>query len=67
VIRQTRPSEELGVVKSKNVDKDTKVQIISKEEMKELLGRSPDYADTLMMRSVVDLAPDRQDAFVVVC
>jgi phage terminase large subunit len=59
-------SEELGVVKSKNVDKDTKIQILSKEEMKETLGRSPDYADTLMMRCVFELSPERQEAFVVV-
>lgn len=42
--------EELEQIKSKDKDKDTKLKVISKEEIKEVLGRSPDFADTLMMR-----------------
>jgi phage terminase large subunit len=42
--------EELGVLKSKNVDADeSRKRIVSKDEMKELLGRSPDYLDMLLM------------------
>lgn len=41
---------ELGVLKSKSVDADEKRKaIISKAEMKELLGHSPDYLDMLLM------------------
>ena len=43
--------EELSVLKRDKVDNDeTKKTIISKEIMKELLGRSPDYLDMLLMR-----------------
>lgn len=48
--QKQRIIEELGVLKSKDVDADEKRKyIISKEEMKELLGRSPDYLDMLIM------------------
>jgi phage terminase large subunit len=46
--------EELEQIKSKDIDKDTKLRIISKEDMKEVLGRSPDFYDTLMMRAYYD-------------
>jgi len=49
--------EELEMVKRKNVDKDGKLEINSKEDMKRLLGRSPDYADCLMMRTYFLLKP----------
>ena len=42
--------QELEQVKRNNVDKDGKLSILPKEKIKELLGRSPDYADALMMR-----------------
>ena len=42
--------EELEQIKSKNPDRDAKRMIISKDEIKERIGRSPDYADCLMMR-----------------
>jgi phage terminase large subunit len=42
--------EELEQIKSKDADKDGKLQIQPKEKIKEVLGRSPDHADTLMMR-----------------
>jgi phage terminase large subunit len=48
--QKQRIIEELGVLKSKNIDADEKRKyIVSKEEMKELLGRSPDYLDMLLM------------------
>lgn len=55
-IRQ-RIIEELEVIKQKNMDSDMKRGVIPKDEMKELLGRSPDFADTLMMREYFELAP----------
>lgn len=49
--------EELEIIKQKAVDSDLKRGVIPKEDMKELLGRSPDFADTLMMREYFELAP----------
>lgn len=43
--------EELEYIRSKDIDRDTKLKVISKEEIKEALGRSPDFADTAMMRA----------------
>ncbi len=43
-------TEELEQVKRKDIDKDGKLAIIPKEDVKELLGRSPDFSDAMMMR-----------------
>lgn len=44
-------AQELGAIKKKNPDSDEKkISIISREEIKQLIGRSPDYASALMMR-----------------
>lgn len=43
-------SKELEQVKRDKIDSDGKLQILSKEKVKELIGRSPDYSDALMMR-----------------
>ncbi len=50
-----RMSEELAVIKQKDADKEGKLQINSKEEVKELLGRSPDWSDNLLMRMIFEL------------
>ena len=42
--------EELEVVRRSNIDADGKLSIISKKDIKQSIGRSPDYADSLMMR-----------------
>jgi hypothetical protein len=49
--------EELQYVKQKNMDKDGKREVLSKDEVKALLGRSPDYADMIMMRYWFELKP----------
>lgn len=49
--------QELEWVKQYNMDKDSKRQVLPKDKVKEELGRSPDYADTLMMREWFELAP----------
>jgi len=49
--------EELQYVKQKNMDKDGKREILSKDEIKELLGRSPDYADMIAMRYYFEIKP----------
>jgi len=43
-------AEEMEQVKVKDIDKDGKQGIIPKERVKELLGRSPDEWDSIMMR-----------------
>jgi hypothetical protein len=49
--QQERITTELGVLKSRSVDNDEKRKaIISKDEMKQLLGHSPDYVDMLIYR-----------------
>ena len=47
--------EELEQVRRKNYDKDTKLQLIGKDDVKSALGRSPDYADAIMMRMIYEL------------
>ena len=51
--------QELEHVKSYNMDKEQKLQIIPKEKVKEIIGRSPDFSDALMMRMYFDLAPTK--------
>lgn len=48
-------TEELEQIKSKDMDKDGKKKIVGKDEIKENIGRSPDYADALMMRMLFEL------------
>lgn len=49
--------EELEWVKQYQMDKDVKKRVLPKEIIKENLGRSPDWADMLMMREWFELAP----------
>ena len=49
--------QELEQVKAKDVDKDKPLAIISKDDIKDNIGRSPDFSDTLMMRMYFDLVP----------
>jgi hypothetical protein len=43
-------TKELEQVKRDKVDSDGKLTIVSKETVKQYIGRSPDYSDALMMR-----------------
>jgi phage terminase large subunit len=47
--------EELEQVRTKDADKDNKLQIISKDTIKSIIGRSPDYADALAMRMYYEI------------
>lgn len=49
--------QELEQIKSKDTDKDGKLQIQPKDKIKEIIGRSPDYADALMMRMYFEIRP----------
>lgn len=42
--------DDLRAIKRANVDMEGKIQINNKEDQKIILGRSPDFGDTLMMR-----------------
>ncbi len=60
--------EELEQVKSRDLDKDGKLKIIGKDEVKERIGRSPDFSDMLMMRMFFEIAighgPNKVHVFV---
>jgi phage terminase large subunit len=47
---------ELEQIREKNIDKDGKRRLVPKDEVKQVIGRSPDDADTYIMRAYFDLA-----------
>ena len=51
-------TEELEQLKQKNIDSDGKKGIVSKENIKSIIGRSPDYRDMLLMREWFELKPN---------
>lgn len=53
-----RIAEELAWIKRADMDKDGKLRILGKDKVKEGIGRSPDFADALMMRMVLELKPE---------
>lgn len=53
--------EEMDVMCYVDIDKDDKIKITSKDRIKEQIGRSPDYADALMMRMFFDLSMTDSD------
>jgi hypothetical protein len=48
-------TQELLAIKLKDVDKDNKVAVMSKDDMKRILGKSPDLSDALMMRMYFEI------------
>jgi len=46
----TTTSEEMEQVKQKDIDKDGKIALVSKDVVKKMIGRSPDEWDSIMMR-----------------
>lgn len=53
--------EELEQVKQHNMDKDSKKQVLPKDKVKELIGRSPDISDALMMRMYYEVQPAKKE------
>jgi len=51
--------EELGQIKQRDVDKDGRVFLVGKDVIKENLGRSPDFADMVMMRMYFEVKQKR--------
>jgi len=47
--------EECEQVRTKDADKDNKLQIIPKETVKDIIGRSPDFSDALAMRMYYEI------------
>jgi phage terminase large subunit len=52
--------EELQQVKAKDLDKDGKLKILPKDEVKLKLGRSPDFSDAMMMRMYFEVNHDNR-------
>jgi hypothetical protein len=50
--------EEFSQIKQKDMDKDGKLKIVGKDEVREALGRSPDTGDTFLMRMYFELLKD---------
>jgi hypothetical protein len=51
-------AEEFAQIRQKDMDKDGKLKIIPKDEVREALGRSPDTGDTFIMRMWFELLKD---------
>jgi phage terminase large subunit len=49
--------EEMEQVKQKDMDSDMKKGVLEKIHVKDLLGRSPDFSDSIMMREYFELKP----------
>lgn len=56
---------DLEQIKSKDPDRDNRLKIVGKDEMKEHLGRSPDDGDVVMMRMYFELQPARPGFLVM--
>ena len=52
-------SEEMEAVKLTDIDKDGKIKLLPKDKVKELIGRSPDDWDCIMMRYYFELKPKK--------
>jgi hypothetical protein len=55
--------EELEQVKQKALDSDLKKGVVPKDKVKELIGRSPDFSDAIMMREYFELKPKKMWAW----
>lgn len=49
--------EDLEQIRDWNSDKDEKIRVIPKDKIKEMIGRSTDFADPFMMRMYFELVP----------
>jgi hypothetical protein len=58
-------TQELLSIKFKDIDKDNKINIMSKDEQKRILGKSPDLADALMMRMIYEIKPKNSGRYAL--
>ena len=56
--------EELEQVRMKDADKDNKLQMIPKDTIKDIIGRSPDYSDAMAMRCYYEIDSNYGKYFV---
>lgn len=56
--------KELEQVRRDKIDKDTKLAILPKEKVRQVIGRSPDYSDALMMRMYYALKPNQGKYYI---
>lgn len=57
---RTLAIEEMEQVKRKKLDGDGKMDVIGREDIVKMIGRSPDYFSAIMMRAYFELAPKQQ-------
>jgi hypothetical protein len=55
--------QEMEQVKQKDIDSDKKKGVVPKDKVKELIGRSPDFSDAIMMREYFELKPKKMWAW----
>lgn len=55
-------TEEMEAVKLHDMDKDGKIKLLPKDKVKELIGRSPDDWDSIMMRYWFELRPKQHSS-----
>lgn len=55
---------ELEQIKGRDVEKDGKLKIVAKDEIKQNIGRSPDYADCVSMRLWFELQPEPTEFYM---
>ena len=55
---QDEIAEEFAQIRQKDMDKDGKLKVVPKEEVREALGRSPDTGGTFIMRMYFELLKD---------
>jgi hypothetical protein len=55
---QDEITEEFSQIKQRDMDKDGKLKIVGKDEVREAIGRSPDTGDTFIMRMYFELMKD---------
>ena len=51
--------QEVEQLKQKNIDNEGKIALVSKDEIKESIGRSPDFLDAIIMRMVFEIVPEK--------
>jgi hypothetical protein len=55
--------QELGMIQSWKIDDEKKLFVMPKDEIKKQIGRSPDFADAFIMRSVFELV-ETEDVYM---
>jgi hypothetical protein len=55
---QDEITEEVSQIKQRDMDKDGKLKIVGKDEVREGIGRSPDTGNTFIMRMYFELLKD---------